>query len=143
MEQRKRTVMMAVSRTRRAWMEHTKAIAREIGIPDSYREIIAYLHRHPGANQKNIADFCNVTTAAINQTIKEMLAAEYVRKETDEADRRYTKLYLTGKGEKISAKVRERLLDSDRLITEAITPEKEAEVIALLDDICEMIRRDL
>lgn len=143
MEQRKRTVMMAVGRTRRAWMEYNKAIAREIGIPDSYREIIAYLHRHPGANQKNVAEFCNVTTAAVNQSIKEMLAEEYVRKETDESDRRYTKLFLTEKGEEISEKVRERLYQSDRLITDAVTPEKETEMIALLDEIYEMIRRDL
>jgi len=143
MEQRKRTVMMALNRTRRAWLDHTKAVAREIGIPESYREIISYLHRHPGANQKNIAEFCNVTTAAINQTIKDMVAGGYVQKETDEADRRYTKLFLTEKGEATASKVRERLYISDQVITTAITSEKEEEMIALLDKIHDLIRRDL
>lgn len=143
MKQRKRTVMMALNRTRRAWVDHTKAIARDVGIPDSYREIISYLHRNPGANQRNIAEFCNVTTAAINQTLKDMLAGEYVRKETDETDRRYTKLFLTEKGERAAGRVRERLQMSDEVITAAITPEKEAEMIELLDKIYDLIRRDL
>jgi DNA-binding MarR family transcriptional regulator len=143
MEKRKRSVIMAILRTRRVWMEHAKAVAHEMGIPDSYRMIIMYLLREPGANQKDIADFCNVTTAAINQTVKEMIATGYLEKKTDEQDRRYTKLYLTEKGREIALKLREKLRVSDEVITAAITPEKEAEMIELLDKIQECIRRDL
>lgn len=143
MEQRKRTVMMALSRTRRAWMDHTKAVAQEMGIPDSYRLVIMYLIREPGANQKDIAEFANITTAAVNQTVKEMIANGYLEKQTDEKDRRYTKLYLTEKGREIALKLREKLHTSDEVITAAITPEKEAEMIALLDKIHDCIRRDL
>lgn len=143
MEKRKRSVMMALSRTRRAWADHTKAVALEFGIPDSYRTIIMYLNREPGANQKNIAEFANITTAAVNQTVKEMIANGYLEKETDETDRRYTKLYLTDKGKEIAQKLREKLRISDEVITAAITPEKEAEMIELLDKIHDCIRRDL
>lgn len=143
MEKRKRTVMMALSRTRRAWMDHTKAVAQEMGIPDSYRLVIMYLIRETGANQKDIAEFANITTAAVNQTVKEMIANGYLEKQTDEKDRRYTKLYLTEKGREIALKLREKLHTSDEVITAAITPEKEAEMIALLDKIHDCIRRDL
>lgn len=143
MEQRKKTVMMAVCRTRHAWADHTKAAAMEIGISDSYRSVIAYLARQPGANQKNIAEFCNVTTAAINQTLKDMIADGYVKKETDATDRRYTKLYLTEKGDETSGRIREILHRSDEVITSVISPEKELEMIELLDKIYDCIRRDL
>jgi DNA-binding MarR family transcriptional regulator len=143
MEKRKRTVMMAIARTRRVWMDHTKALAQEIGIPDSYRMVIMYLVREPGANQKDIAEFANITTAAVNQTVKEMIANGYLEKQTDEKDRRYTKLYLTEKGREIALKLKEKLHISDEVITAAITPEKEAEMIELLDKIQECIRRDL
>lgn len=139
----KRRVMMALSRTRRAWTDHTKAVAQEMGIPDSYRPVISYLHRHPGANQKNIAEFSNVTTAAVNQTVKEMIADGYLEKVTDEADKRYTKLFLTRKGNETALKLRERLYHSDEIIAAAITPEKEAEMIELLDKIHDCIRRNL
>jgi len=142
MDCRKRTVMKAIGCTRRAWLCHTKAIAMELGISDSYREIIVFLDRHPGANQKNIAEFCNVTTAAVNQTLKDMLADGYVEKETDEADRRYTKLFLTEKGQETAVRILERLRVVDEKITEAITPEKAEEMIWLLDKIRDLLREE-
>ena len=143
MEHRKRTVMKALMRTRRAWLDHTREVARTIGIPDSYRKVIMYLDRVPGANQKNIADHADITTAAVNQIVKEMITEGYVQKEQDSADRRYTKLYLTDKGREAAGKLREILHHSDEVITSVITPEKEAEMIELLDKIHECIRRDL
>ncbi len=143
MEHHKRTVMKALMRTRRAWLDHTREIARKIGIPDSYRKVIMYLPRSPGANQKNIADFADITTAAVNQIVKEMISDGYVQKEQDSTDRRYTKLYLTDKGKETAEKLRKYLHHSDQVITSIITPEKEAEMIALLDQIHDCIRKGL
>ena len=138
--ERRRTLMMAMARTRRAWTNHVKEVALEIGIPDSYRTVISYLHRNPGANQRNIAEFADVTTSAVNQTVKNMQEEGYLKKETDDCDKRHSKLFLTEKGEKIGAKLRERLSASDAVITALVTPEKEAELIELLDKITECIR---
>ena len=141
--ERKRTLMMAMARTRRAWNNHVKEVAHSIGIPDSYRMIISFLHRNPGANQRNIAEFADVTTSAVNQTVKSMQEEGYLKKETDDCDKRHSKLFLTEKGEKVAEKLRERLSASDAVITELVTPEKEAELIELMDKITDCIRRDL
>jgi len=141
--ERKRTLMMAMARTRHAWNNHVKEVAHSIGIPDSYRMVISYLSRNPGANQRNIAEFADVTTSAVNQTVKSMLEEGYLRKETDECDKRHSKLFLTAKGEEVGMKLRERLSASDDVITELVTPEKEAELIALMDKITDCIRRNL
>ncbi len=141
--ERKRTLMMAMARTRRAWSNHVKEIALEIGIPDSYRMVISYLSRNPGSNQRNIAEFADVTTSAVNQTVKSMMEEGYLWKETDGCDKRHTKLFLTEKGEEASRRLRERLHVSDEVITALVTPEREAELIELLDKITDCIRRDL
>ena len=141
--ERKRTLMMVLARTRRAWVNHMKEIALSIGIPESYRPVISYLNREPGANQRNVAEICDVTTSAINQTIKSMMEEGYVRKETDGNDRRHTKLFLTDKGKEIALKLREKLQQSDQVITDLITPEKAAEMIALLEQIQDCIREEL
>lgn len=117
--------------------------ALEVGIPDSYRTVILFLSRHPGANQKMLAEFSDKTTAAINQTVKEMLAGQYIRKETDETDQRYTKLFLTEKGQQKAELLRNRLGQSDDKITAAVTEEKERELIAMLDELYRVIREDL
>ena len=135
--------MMALGRAHRAWGDHMRSVACEIGIPDSYRTVIMFLSRNPGANQKNIAEFSNKTTAAVNQTVKEMIAEGYVEKETDTNDRRYTRLYLTEKGSDVALKMRERLHDSDEKITSLISLEKEEEMIKFLDMISDLIRREM
>ncbi len=143
MEKPRKTLMMALSHTQKEWVRHMRHCALEVGVPDSYRSIIMYLSRHPGANQKALAEFSNKTTAAINQAVKEMLADGYVRKETDESDQRYTKLFLTEAGEEKALLLRQRLGQSDDKITAVVTPEKEQELIQLLDMLYDVIRRDL
>jgi len=142
-EKRKKTLMMAIGRTHKAWVDHMRKCALEVGIPDSYRTVIMFLSRNPGANQKQLAEFSNKTTAAINQTVKEMLSDEYLRKETDQSDQRYTRLFLTQKGEEKSEKLRERLHSSDEAITSLITEDKEQELISLLDAVFDDIKRGL
>ena len=142
MKQR-RTLMMSIARTRRVWQEHKKSIALSLGIPDSYRTVIMYLAKHPGANQRMIAEFSEVTASAINQTVKSMIAEGYVRKEMDGSDRRQTKLFLTEKGEETAGKLMKKMDWADDRITELITPEKEAELIQWIDRIHDFIREEL
>lgn len=143
MKHSRRTLMMALSRTQKAWERHMRACALEVGIPDSYRTVILYLSHHPGASQKMLAEFSDKTTAAINQTVKEMLANEYIRKETDGSDQRYTKLFLTDKGCEKAERLHGRLGQSDDKITAVLTAKKEDELIALLDSLYTVIREDL
>lgn len=140
---RRQTLMRSVARARRAWTDHVREIALAEGIPDSYRTIFLYLHRHPGSSQRNIAEFAGVTTSAINQAVKGMLEEGYLRKETDPTDKRNTRLFLTEKGDDVGKKLREKLDASDDAITAVIGAEKEAELIAFLENIADYIRKDL
>ena len=113
------------------------------GIPESYRMVLMFLHRNPGSSQRNIAEFVGVTTSAINQVVKSMLEEEYLRKEVNPTDKRNSKLFLTEKGNQVAEKLHEKLDASDKAITAVISPEKEAEIIALLEQIADFIRKEL
>ena len=132
--------MRAVARARRAWELHVREIALSAGIPESYRTVLMYLYRHPGAGQRSIAEFAEITASAVNQTVKSMLADGYLCKETDESDKRNSRLYLTEKGEETAAQLYEKLNVSDDAITALIGAEKEAELIALLENVAAHIR---
>lgn len=142
-ENNRRTVMMAIGRTHREWRNHMRKCALEVGIPDSYRMIIMYLSRNPGSSQKELAEFASKTTAAINQTVKEMQLNGYIRKETDEKDQRYTKIYLTKKGMEKAELLRGRLRKSDDIITEKMGFENEEKLIEFLDGMAELIKGGL
>ncbi|MBQ7639212.1 MAG: hypothetical protein IJS90_09970, partial [Clostridia bacterium] len=66
----------------------------------------------------------------------------FLRKEADETDKRRSRLYLTEKGENVSKRMMESFEDRDRRITEALTPEKEKEIIMLLDKMRECMEEE-
>ena len=117
------------------WEKCNRTAASRLGVPESYLKIILFPTRRPGAGQKEIAEFSHVSAEAVNQTVKEMLTAAYLRKEADATDKRRSRLYLTEKGAEVSERMRQSFEDRDARITAALTPEKERELIALLDQV--------
>ena len=137
---RRKTLMMAVGRLHRIWEEYIRSVAREIGIPEAYTRIVMFIDRHPGANQKQIAEITGVTAAAVNQTVKELCAEGYVRKETDERDKRHSRLFVTDKGEAVASAVLKAFDRADRVLTEALSEQYEAAMIESLDRAGERLR---
>lgn len=137
------TLMFGMARARAAWNEHMRQVAQEEGIPDSYRPVIMFLHRNPGASQKSIAEFANVTTSAVNQVVKSMLEDGYLRKESDPADKRGLRLYLTERGTAVASRLRQRLDQSDDAITAFVGAQREEELLQLLHALTDFIRKDL
>lgn len=134
--------MMVLRDTHKLWQERMRSIAAEVGVPDSYRMVLSYLRRHPGANQKEIAAFRNITTASVSQIVKEMQLTGYLRKETDAEDQRYVHLYLTERGEACAREIWQRVRQADADITARLTPAREAELRALLGELAAVLREE-
>jgi len=135
-------LMYTIKQLDKEWLKYLRKNSGEIGISDTYRRIIMYLNRNPGANQKMIAEYCNMTSAAISQTIKEMQLVGYIYKETDEIDQRYYKLYLTDKAKEKVEYIHETIQKADSFITKTVSPEKEAEIVEILTALTETIRKE-
>lgn len=140
---KRRTFMHGIARARRAWHEHVRQIALEEGIPDSYRPVLMFLYRNPGASQKSIAEFLNVTTSAVNQVVKSMIDDGYLRKESAPSDKRSFRLFLTEEGEEIAGRLRKRLDKSDDAITAFIGAEREEELMTFLHELTDFIQKEL
>ena len=143
MVNRRQTLMRSIARARGAWTNHVREIALAEGIPDSYRTVLMYLLRHPGASQRNIAEFAGITTSAVNQTVRSMQEEDYLRKETDLSDKRNSRLFLTEKGSAIAIRVYKKLDAADDAITGMLGAEREAELITLLERLADYIRKEL
>lgn len=135
--------MRAVMRARCAWNGYVRQVALSEGIPDSYRPILMFLHRNPGASQKSVAEFAGVTTSAVNQVVKGMSEEGYLRKEVDPSDKRNSKLFLTESGEAVASRLHEKLEEADGKITAFLGEETENLLIERLDAISELIRKEL
>ena len=137
------TLMRTIGKTRRAWQQYVRACALSAGIPDSYRTVIMYLYHHPGAGQRDVAEYAGITTSAVNQAVKSMQAEGFLCKETDPSDRRGSRLFLTDKSIAIAETLHRQLARADQEITDLIGAEKEAEMIALLEKVADYIRKDM
>lgn len=137
------TLMRSIGKTRRAWQQYVRACALSAGIPESYRTVIMYLYHHPGVGQRNVAEYAGITTSAVNQAVKSMQAEGYLRKEMDTSDKRGSRLYLTDKSVAIAETLHQQLAEADQSITSLIGAEKEAELIALLEQVADYIRKDM
>ncbi len=138
-----RPLMMTIKDTYKLWTEYMRSIALELGIPDSYRMVLTFLLRNPGASQKEIAQFRNITTASVSQIIKEMQLKGYVKKEIDDKDQRYVKLYLTEKGIACANELKKKISAADEKITLLLTPQREEEIIAYMLKLSEIIEKEL
>ena len=136
-------LMLVIKHTYREWTNYMRKLALEAGIPDSYRMIVMYLSRNPGASQKDLAEHCQMTPAAVSQTIKEMQLTGYINKEASKEDKRLVQLYLTEKGVSGAKRIRTKIHEADQIITSAITKEKEEELIQALNLLSDTIRREL
>lgn len=143
MDKTEKTLMRAVKNTYKLWTEYMKTVAAEAGIPNSYRQVLIYLRHHPGASQKDIAAFRDITMASVSSIVKDMQQMGYVRKETDPEDQRYVRLYLTDKGAACEEKLREKLRMADEKITECLTPEREQELIDRMNELSRIITEEL
>lgn len=138
-----RPLMLVIKHTYKEWTNYMRKLALEAGIPESYRMIIMYLSRNPGASQKDLAEYCEMTPAAVSQIIMEMQLTGYINKETSLSDKRLVHLYLTEKGKSSADRVRTKIHEADKIITSAITREKEEELIEALNLLSDTIRREL
>ncbi len=138
-----KTLMRTIRDTYKLWREYAQSLAVQSGIPDSYRRILPFLLHHPGASQKDIAEFRDITMASVSQIVKEMQLKGYVQKETDPTDQRYVKVYLTEKGRLCAEELHEKLHIADQRITELLTPEREQELMTRMDELSEIIKKEL
>lgn len=140
---KKKTLMHSIVRARYAWNEHVRELTLSLGVPDSYRPVIMFLYHHPGSTQRSIAEYADVTASAINQAVKSMLRDGYLYKENDNCDKRSYKLFLTEKGEHIASQLKEKLNQSDTAITNFVGKEQEEELMELLQQLTDFIRKEL
>ncbi len=136
-------LMLTIKDTYKLWAGYMKSLAAEAGVPDSYRGVLTYLSKNPGANQKEVAAHRNITNASISRIVKEMQMTGYLEKETSQRDQRYVKLYLTEKGEACAKEIRKKIHAADDIITASFTAAREKELISMLNELSEIIEKEL
>lgn len=127
-----RPLMLEMKCTARAWDDYIRRLASEAGVPDGYRATLMFIARNPGASQKSVAEHNRVTSAAVSQTVRDMIADGYLYRESDSEDLRASRLFLTEKGREADDRLREKVIAAEQAVGNALTPEEFDETIRIL-----------
>ena len=105
---------------------------REHGFSGAMYMILLPVDRHPGASQDSIANHMYIDKCNVARRTKKLEELGYIRRETDQADRRQNNLYLTEKGRELVPVIKTYLSQWGQGMTESLSEKEKDTLITLL-----------
>jgi DNA-binding MarR family transcriptional regulator len=128
--------MHDVSRLRRIVFDD---FMKPLGITRSQWWVIAYLSRHDGMIQSDLANVLELGKAALGGLIDRLEASGFIDRRPDDADRRVKRVYLTTAGNQLVRQMRAKNLEMNELILAGLDREQRTQLAAML----QQVRRNL
>lgn len=105
---------------------------RDYGFSGAMYMILLHVDRHPGASQDSIANHMYINKCNVARHTKKLELLGYLRRETDQADRRQNNLYLTPEGTALAPLIRSYLRQWGETVTASLQEEEKNTLLALL-----------
>lgn len=105
---------------------------RDYGFSGPMYTILLHVARHPGATQDSIATHMYLDKCNVARRTKKLEELGYIRRETDQLDRRQNNLYLTDRGEELVPVIREYLAQWGETTAAALSEQERTVLISLL-----------
>ncbi len=105
---------------------------REYGFTGIMYMILLHLEHHPGASQDSIAQHMYLDKCNVARRTKKMEELGYIRRETDQNDRRQNNIYLTEQGEALLPTIRSYLSQWGDGVSQALTAKEKATLLSLI-----------
>lgn len=90
------------------------------------------IYYNEGVYQDELSEMLNVDKITTSKMLKRLVEEEYVKKESDVRDKRFSRLYLTKKGHDVFPLVRRILDETTEILSSGFTKEEEQQVRTLL-----------
>ncbi len=105
---------------------------RDYGFSGAMYMILLHIDRHPGTNQDKIASHMYINKCNVARHTKKLESLGFLRRETDQADRRQNNLYLTDTGKALAPEIRGYLAQWGREITAGLEEGEKSTLLKLL-----------
>lgn len=83
---------------------------KDTGLTPGQPKILDYLIHHDGAIQKDIAIFCHIEPASLTAILNGMENKGYIRRQTDNGNRRSLHVYLTDSGRTFANRLQQEFI---------------------------------
>lgn len=123
---------MYINDISRLFIHRAKRAAEQSGIPAGYHRVLSELGRNDGITQLELARLTRLSAPTVSVAITKMESEGLVRRETDQADMRHLRVFLTDKGRESVLKVRTAFREADSALAAGLTEEELAVIMPLL-----------
>lgn len=103
-QEMERVTSMKFRRADRLIKRRIEWMVKDTGVYRSQHRILMHLHRQPNCSQVEIADFLDISPAAVAVSLKKLEKGGYICRETDENDNRVHQVTITAKGKQVIEK---------------------------------------
>ncbi|MNL32298.1 Transcriptional regulator SlyA [compost metagenome] len=134
--------MHDVSRLRRIVFDN---FMKPLGVTRSQWWVLAYLSRHDGMIQSDLANVLELGKAALGGLIDRLEVIEVIQRRPDTSDRRVKRIFLTTKGNQTVKEMRERSHDMSEQILVGLTEDQRlalADMLTLVKQNLKTIKRE-
>ena len=141
-DQRLGFLMHDVSRLRRIVFDN---FMKPLGVTRSQWWVLAYLSRHDGMIQSDLANVLELGKAALGGLIDRLEVIEVIQRRPDTSDRRVKRIFLTTKGNQTVKEMRERSHDMSEQILVGLTEDQRlalADMLTLVKQNLKTIKRE-
>lgn len=114
-------LMHDVSRLRRSVFDE---FMKPLGVTRSQWWVLAYLSRHDGMIQSDLANVLELGKAALGGLIDRLEAGGFINRRADEFDRRVKRIFLTASGAQLVKEMVKRSHDMSERILEGLSTEE-------------------
>lgn len=93
---------LAVAKVHSRWAHMLASAIQPIGLKVSQFDVLANLLYEPGMTQQRLAEKLFVGRSNLSMALPDLEALGWVRRDSDDGDRRVRRLYLTAEGERMA-----------------------------------------
>jgi MarR family transcriptional regulator, transcriptional regulator for hemolysin len=122
-------LMHDVSRLRRTVFDE---FMKPLGVTRSQWWVLAYLSRHDGMIQSDLADMLELGKAALGGLVDRLESSDFIQRRADATDRRVKRIYLTDKGVQIIKEMRNSNHDMSERILNGLNEAERQNLFELL-----------
>lgn len=131
-------LMHDVSRLRRIVFDN---LMKPLNVTRSQWWVLAYLSRHDGMIQSDLASVLELGKAALGGLIDRLEAAGFIERRPDAADRRVKRVYLTNVGNQTIKEMRERSHEMSEEILEGLDGAQRLQLADMLNHVKQNLLR--
>lgn len=112
---------------------------KDISIKSGQHDFFYVISQREGITQKELCEHLCIGKSTTAKAIKNLIDHGYVRKEKDEKDKRFERLYLTEKGHQIVPKTKEIFQDVVEITSKYLSEQEIRQLISLEEKVLQAV----